>query len=121
MSQIHFQYWGKKYVTLIEKVFFCFICLFLLLLALSTSAAEQKDFKRFRFELEGGPAWQSKNDVQIPGNTGTEFSFKDLTGVRLILRDKLFKNRVFYIFILTLCDKHSIYCHIWKQKVSHLL
>ena len=65
---------------LLKKFIFCFICLFSLLLALSTSAAEQKDFKRFRFELEGGPAWQSKNDVQIPGNTGTEFSFRDLTG-----------------------------------------
>jgi hypothetical protein len=46
----------------------------------STMAAEQKDWKRFRFEVEGGPVWQTKNDVRIPGNTGTEFSFKDLTG-----------------------------------------
>jgi len=59
---------------------FCFISFFSLLLALPTMAAEQKDWKRFRFELEGGPVWQSKNDVRIPGNTGTEFSFKDLTG-----------------------------------------
>jgi hypothetical protein len=59
---------------------FCFSCLFSLLLALPTMAAEQKDWKRFRFELEGGPVWQTKNDVRIPGNTGTEFSFKDLTG-----------------------------------------
>jgi hypothetical protein len=62
------------------KLTFCFSCFFFLLLAFPSSAAEQKDWKRFRFELEGGPVWQTKNDVQIPGNTGTEFSFKDLTG-----------------------------------------
>jgi len=63
-----------------KKLTFFFICLFFLLLAFTASAAEQKDWKRFRFELEGGPVWQSKNDVQIPGDTGTEFSFEDLTG-----------------------------------------
>ncbi len=57
-----------------------FSCLLVLLLAFQSSAAEQKDWIRFRFELEGGPVWQSENDVQIPGNTGTEFSFKELTG-----------------------------------------
>jgi hypothetical protein len=41
-------------------------------------AAEQKDSKCFRFELKGGWVWQAKNDVRIPGNTGTEFSLKDL-------------------------------------------
>jgi len=65
----------------LSKTFtFCFSFLFSLLLAFPTSAAEQKDWNRFRFELEGGPVWQAKNDVRIPGNTGTEFSFKDLTG-----------------------------------------
>jgi hypothetical protein len=63
-----------------KKSSFFLSCLFLLLLAFQTSAAEPKDWKRFRFELEGGPVWQAKNDVRIPGNTGTEFSFKDLTG-----------------------------------------
>ena len=41
---------------------FCFTCLFSLTLVLSASAAEKKDWKRFRFELEGGPVWQAKND-----------------------------------------------------------
>jgi hypothetical protein len=63
-----------------KKLTFCLVFLFLLLLALPTMAAEQKDWKRFRFELEGGPVWQAKNDVRIPGNTGTDFSFKDLIG-----------------------------------------
>jgi hypothetical protein len=44
-----------------------------------------------------------------------------LGGVRLILRTKLVKNRGLNVFILTLCDKYTIYCHIWKRKVSHLL
>ena len=60
------------------KLTFCFSGLFLLFLALPTMAAEQKDLKRFRFEVEGGPVWQAKNDVRIPGNTGKEFSFKDV-------------------------------------------
>ena len=65
----------------LSKAFtFCFSFLFSLLLAFPTAAAEQKDWKHFRFELEGGPVSQAKNDVRIPGNTGTEFSFKDLTG-----------------------------------------
>ena len=59
---------------------FFLIGLFFLLLAFRTSAAEEKDWKRFCFELEGGAVWQTKNDVRIPGNTGTEFSFEELTG-----------------------------------------
>ena len=57
-----------------------FFWLLISLLAVATDAADQKDWKRFSFELEAGPVWQSKNDVRIPGDTGTEFSFKDLTG-----------------------------------------
>ena len=34
----------------------------------------------WRIELEGGALWQSRNDVQIPGDTGTRFSMIDLTG-----------------------------------------
>jgi hypothetical protein len=41
-------------------------------------AAEQKDWKCFRFELEGGTVWLTKNDVRIPGNIGSEFSINDL-------------------------------------------
>jgi len=63
-----------------KKFAFCLSFLFSLLLAFPTSAAEQKDSNRFRFELEGGPVWQARNDVRIPGNTGTEFSFTDLAG-----------------------------------------
>lgn len=53
----------------------------LLLLAAPALAADRNDGNRFAFELEGGPVWQSKNDVRIPGNSGTQFSFKDLTGI----------------------------------------
>jgi len=36
---------------------------------------------RFSLELEAGPTWQSKNDVQIPNDElGTRFSLKDLVG-----------------------------------------
>ena len=40
-----------------------------------------QDDSRFSLELEVGPAWQSKNDVQIPNDLmGTRFSLKDLVG-----------------------------------------
>ena len=35
---------------------------------------------RWRFSVEAGPVWQSRNDVQIPGDTGTRFSLADLAG-----------------------------------------
>jgi len=36
---------------------------------------------RFQLELEAGPAWISRNDVQIPNNaTATRFSLNDVTG-----------------------------------------
>jgi len=39
------------------------------------------DTDRFELELELGPAWQSKNTVQIPNDpSGTRFSLKDLVG-----------------------------------------
>jgi hypothetical protein len=57
-----------------------FLCILLIFLATPTRAADRNDLKRFGIELEAGPVWQSSNDVRIPGNTGTEFSFKDLTG-----------------------------------------
>jgi len=33
---------------------------------------------------------------------------------------KCLYNRLVNIFILTICDKRIIFCHIWKQRVSHL-
>lgn len=35
---------------------------------------------RFRLEAEGAAVWQSRNDVAIPGDTGTRFALDDLTG-----------------------------------------
>lgn len=37
------------------------------------------DFK-WRLGVEAGPVWQSRNDVQVPGDTGTRFSLTDLVG-----------------------------------------
>ena len=36
--------------------------------------------RRFSLELELGPVWQTRNDVAIPGNTGTRFALDDVTG-----------------------------------------
>jgi hypothetical protein len=49
-------------------------------LAVAPAVAAQET-SRFAVELEAGPAWQSRNDVQIPNDdTGTRFSLVDLVG-----------------------------------------
>lgn len=35
---------------------------------------------RWRLEVEGAAVWQTRNDVAIPGDTGTRFALDDLTG-----------------------------------------
>jgi hypothetical protein len=35
---------------------------------------------RLEIQLEGGPAWQTRNDVRIPSEGGTKFSLSDLIG-----------------------------------------
>lgn len=42
-----------------------------------SSLSATRDTKPFFLELEGGPLWQSRNDVRNPGSTGTEFSMVD--------------------------------------------
>ena len=50
-------------------------------LALVPAAAVAQDTPRFALELEAGPVWQSRNDVQIPNDdTGTRFSLEELAG-----------------------------------------
>lgn len=41
---------------------------------------EGRLWRRWRVELEAGPVWQSRNDVAIPGDTGTRFALDDLAG-----------------------------------------
>jgi hypothetical protein len=36
--------------------------------------------RAFALEVEGGAAWQTRNDVAVPGDTGTRFPLDDLTG-----------------------------------------
>ena len=55
----------------------------LLLAAAGTAAAWAADSAepRWTVELEAGPFWQSRNDVQIPNDpTGSRFSLEDLVG-----------------------------------------
>jgi hypothetical protein len=35
---------------------------------------------QFRLEVEAGPVWQNRNDVQVPCDTGTRFSLTDVLG-----------------------------------------
>lgn len=49
--------------------------------AVTVAPAAADEEPRFGLELEAGPAWQAKNDVQIPNSElGTRFSLKDLVG-----------------------------------------
>jgi hypothetical protein len=45
------------------------------------STAEGQGVPKFEIEVEAGPVWQSRNDVQIPNDaSGTRFSLVDLSG-----------------------------------------
>ena len=43
------------------------------------TSAIAADFN-WRLGVEAGPVWQSRNDVQVPGDTGTRFSLTDIVG-----------------------------------------
>ena len=53
-----------------------------LCVSLSSSAfSSAQEQERFSIELEGGPVWQSRNDVRIPNDdSATEFSLVDVIG-----------------------------------------
>jgi hypothetical protein len=52
----------------------------LLVLAVPTESVAQQD-PAFVVELEAGPVWQSRNDVQVPNDpSGTRFSLVDVAG-----------------------------------------
>ena len=53
----------------------CWMCMGLILIAASSAFAGD-----LALEVESGAVWFSKNDVRIPGNTGTKFDMRDLTG-----------------------------------------
>ncbi len=50
--------------------------------ALEVAVGQETDSQPWMIvELEGGPAWQSRNDVQVPNDdTGTRFALDELTG-----------------------------------------
>jgi hypothetical protein len=54
-----------------------FLTLILALAGIGPVGAQEKPFE---IELELGSAWQARNDVQIPNNTGTRFSLDDVVG-----------------------------------------
>ena len=53
----------------------------MILACLGLPAASSAQVSSFQFELEGGAAWQSRNDVEIPNDgSATRFSLSDLLG-----------------------------------------
>ena len=55
---------------------------FALLLSHATTpwALAAADAPRWSVGFEAGPVWQSKNDVAVPGDTGTRFALDEVTG-----------------------------------------
>ena len=49
-------------------------------LLLASAAAGPASADRFRLELEGGAAWQLRNDFAVPGDTGTRVAFDEGNG-----------------------------------------
>ena len=45
-----------------------------------SSLSAHRDARPLYVEVEAGPLWQTRNDVRIPGDTGTRFSMSDLIG-----------------------------------------
>lgn len=57
------------------------LALLLVLTLLAPRPAAPQAPSRFTIEIEGGPAWQSYNDVEIPNDgSATRFSLRDLAG-----------------------------------------
>jgi hypothetical protein len=55
----------------------CITSCIVAVLALAPAAAYASPLGAW-IEVEAGPAWQSRNDVQIPADTGSRFSLRDL-------------------------------------------
>ena len=55
-----------------------FLAVFVILTISSLKAMATNN--RWNFNIETGAVWQERNDVQIPGDTGTRFSLVDLVG-----------------------------------------
>jgi len=69
--------------TRLVPVAFAVLLAGIAVLALAGPASGQalESDSRFIVELEGGPAWQTRNDIQVPNDlTGTRFALDDLTG-----------------------------------------
>jgi hypothetical protein len=49
-------------------------------ICLACPAAQAEDTPRWSIGVETGAVWQAKNDVQIPGTTGTRFALDEVTG-----------------------------------------
>jgi hypothetical protein len=85
-----------------------------LLLSTRETPASDEALTRFSVELEAGPAWQSRNDVQIPNNeNGTRFSLIDLVGkgpypaARLYITWNMNERHLFRILLAPLTIRDS--------------
>ncbi len=66
---------------MISKNLYRAFCLSVAAAVIVPCVATAQETSRFAVELEAGPVWQTKNDVQIPNDdSGTRFSLVDLAG-----------------------------------------
>lgn len=65
----------------------------------------------FLLTWEGGPAWVSRNNVRIPGDTGTRFDMTDLTGSGPDLAMRFYGQYSFN-------DRHSVRLNLAPFEVS---
>jgi hypothetical protein len=49
-------------------------------LTMTTTFSLSQSEKKFGIMVEGGATWQSRNDIRVPNETGTEFSLPDVIG-----------------------------------------
>ncbi len=83
----------------VSRIAFC--CVILAAFFAPVGASAQTD-PRFAVELEAGPVWQSRNDVQIPNDdSGTRFPLLDVAGKGPWLGARMY-------FTWNINDKHGV-------------
>ena len=66
---------------MVVKLYGSIIYFLIIILSIQYGLAMENNRFRFQTEIELGPVWQTRNDVQIPNTQdGTRFSLVDLVG-----------------------------------------
>jgi hypothetical protein len=77
-------------LTKFSQISFLFLALIFAIAAHSRAEAQDAIGPRFWIQSEAASVWQTKNDVQIPSDTGSRFSLVDLGGTGPKLAGRLY-------------------------------